>query len=327
VAVEFKDYYEILGVPRDASEDDIRKAFRRLARQYHPDVAKDKKVGEERFKEINEAYEVLGDPQNRRKYDQLGANWQNEMPSRQTSRPGRPAGTKEGYEYHFGGTGFSDFFEQFFGGGGFNGFEQARGQQPGRGTAYAERFQAAGADIEGELLVTLDEIFQGATRVISLQRVDAETGEAQTETLRVRIPVGIQEGQRIRVAGKGQPGFGGGPAGDLYFRVRLTAHPDFRVRGSDLYADLDVAPWEAALGTRVTVETLKGHVTVRIPPGTSTGERLRLRGQGLPTNRSGDRGDLYLEVRVRIPKDLSAEEQKLWEELRDKSHFSPREEK
>jgi curved DNA-binding protein len=249
------------------------------------------------------------------------------MPSRQTSRPGRPAGTKEGYEYHFGGTGFSDFFEQFFGGGGFNGFEQARGQQPGRGTAYAERFQAAGADIEGELLVTLDEIFQGATRVISLQRVDAETGEAQTETLRVRIPVGIQEGQRIRVAGKGQPGFGGGPAGDLYFRVRLTAHPDFRVRGSDLYADLDVAPWEAALGTRVTVETLKGHVTVRIPPGTSTGERLRLRGQGLPTNRSGDRGDLYLEVRVRIPKDLSAEEQKLWEELRDKSHFSPREEK
>ncbi len=327
MAVEFKDYYEILGIPREASDDDIKKAFRKLARQYHPDVAKDKKAGEERFKEINEAYEVLSDPQKKRKYDQLGADWQNEM---RTGRGPQPAGPGEGeYEFHFGGsTGFSDFFEQFFGGG-FNGFE--RGTSRGRGRragseGFGEQFQAPGQDIEGELLVTLDEVFHGSTRLISLERVNPKTGQRETETLRVRIPIGIQDGQRIRVPGKGQPGLGGGPPGDIYLRVRIAAHPDFRVQGSDLYADLDVAPWEATLGASVTVPTLNGRLTVRIPPGTGTGGRLRLRGQGLPRNRSGDRGDLYLEVKIDVPTKLTTEERTLWEELRSKSHFNPREE-
>jgi curved DNA-binding protein len=327
VAVEFKDYYEILGVPREANDDDIKKAFRKLARQYHPDVAKDKKAGEERFKEINEAYEVLSDPQKRSKYDQLGANWQNQMPTGQGARTGRSTGPAgEEYEFHFGGTtGFSDFFEQFFGGG-FNGFEAGRRRGPGA-EGFGERIRAPGADIEGELLVTLDEVFEGSTRLITLERINPRTGQRETETLRVRIPVGVKDSQRIRVAGKGQPGIGGGPPGDLYLRVKLAAHPDFRVQASDLYADLDVAPWEATLGASVTVPTLNGQASVRVPPGTGTGGRLRLRGQGLPTSRSGTRGDLYLEVRVLVPSHLTDQERTLWEELRRTSRFDPREER
>ncbi|MBW0001592.1 MAG: J domain-containing protein [Verrucomicrobia bacterium] len=326
--VEFKDYYATLGVSRDASEEDIKKAFRKLARQYHPDVAQDKKTAEEKFKEINEAYEVLGDPEKRKKYDELGARWQEgpgyePPPGRQGGAWTSPDGTQT-QEFHFDGTGFSDFFEQFFGRGGrYGGFEEAFHR--GRGGGAEADFAQHGADIEGDLLVTLDEVLHGSSRTISLQRVDPRTGEGQTETIRVRIPHGVHDGQSIRVRGKGGQGSGGGESGDLYLRVRLAAHPDFRVRGSDLYYDLDLAPWEGVLGSSVTVPTLGGgQAKLRIPPGTNQGKQFRLRGQGLPRGRDGQRGDLYAVVVVQLPQHVSNEERALWEQLRRASGFNPR---
>jgi curved DNA-binding protein len=318
--VEFKDYYATLGVPREASEAAIKKAFRKLARQYHPDVAKDKKQAEEKFKEINEAYEVLSDPEKRQKYDRLGARWQEDPgfeppPEWEGGAWAGPDGA-QAPEYHFDGTGFSDFFEQFFGRGGrYGGFEGAF-RAGGRGR---------GAEVEGDLLVTLEEALHGSTRTISLQRVDPRTGQAHTETLKVRIPPGVQDGQTIRVRGKGGEGIGGGEPGDLYLHVRLAAHPDFRVRGADLYYDLDVAPWEGVLGSSVLVPTLGGgRAKLRIPPGTNNGRQFRLRGQGLPKGKSGERGDLYAVVVVQLPEQVSDEERAPWEELSRVSHFNPR---
>jgi curved DNA-binding protein len=336
--VEFKDYYATLGVTRDASDEDIKKAFRKLARQYHPDVAKDKKVAEEKFKEINEAYEVLSDPAKRKKYDTLGANWKSggfePPPGWQQERGARWSSPDGGsaYEFHFGGTGFSDFFEQFFGKGG-GGFEdilrQARAGRPPGGEPFAARGERAdyamrGADIEGDILVTLEEAMRGSVRSISLQKNNPRTGQTETHTFKVRIPAGVREGQTIRVASKGGEGSGGGPAGDLYLRVRLAAHPDFRPRGADLYHDLDLAPWEAVLGCEVAVPTLDGKVTVRIPPGTNNGRQLRLRGRGLPHGQNGERGDLYVVVNVELPQTLSDGERALWEKLRRTSRFNPR---
>jgi curved DNA-binding protein len=273
MAVEFKDYYKSLGVSRDASQDDLKKAFRKLAREHHPDVAKDKKMAEEKFKEINEAYEVLSDPAKRKKYDTLGANWNQPQPppgwqQRGGGFRGAPGAGPGGgsYEFHFGGTGFSDFFEQFFGGagerGGFQEFAGARGGAAGQGSQAVR-----GNDIEGDIMVTLNEAFSGSIRTISFQRVNRSSGEVVTENFRVRIPVGVQEGQLIRVQGKGEQGINGGPAGDLYLRVRFAQHPDFRVRGSDLYYDLELAPWEAVLGAEVTIPALDGALTVRVPAG------------------------------------------------------------
>src|SRR2546425_5683806 len=282
--VEFKDYYATLGVPREASEDDIKKAFRMLARQYHPDVAKDKKAAEEKFKEINEAYEVLGDPQKRKKYDELGANWKQgagfEPPPGWQGRAGRRADGAQSFEFHFGGTGFSDFFERFFGGGSRFGFPS------GEDGFDAEQFSqnrgpVRGSDIEGDILVTLDEAMNGSVRRISLQRVNARTGQTETHTFKVRIPPGVHEDQTIRITGKGEEGANGAAAGDLFLRVRLAAHPDFRARGADLHYNLDLAPWEAVLGTTLSVPTLDGQVNVRIPPGTNNGRQLRVRGRGL----------------------------------------------
>ena len=332
MSVEFKDYYTVLGVARDASDAEIKKAFRKLARQYHPDVAKDKKVAEAKFKEINEAHEVLSDPEKRRKYDELGANWQGgDFPPpggpqfRRWSTGGAGGG---GQEFHFGGTGFSDFFEQFFGAGGARGgnfeemFRQAR---PGGMPDGASEFAAAGSNVEGDILVTLDEVMQGSVRPITMQRVNPRTGEKETESFKVRIPPGAQEGRRIRVPGKGSPGSGGAPAGDLFLRVRLAAHPDFRVRGSDLYHDLELAPWECVLGTQVEVPTLTGTVKIRVPPGTNNGQQLRVRGQGLPNPSGGERGDLYVVASVQLPKQPTAEERALWEKLAQTSRFNPRE--
>ncbi len=326
--VEFKDYYAILGVPRDATEEQIKQAFRRLARQYHPDVAKDKKLAEEKFKEINEAYEVLGDPVKRRRYDQLGANWKAGMgfepPPGWESRAGRwtsPDGT-ETFEFRFGGTGFSDFFEQFFGGGA-TGFEELFRQVRGR-RAGAEPFATRGEDIEGDILVTLEEALHGSVRSLTLEKVNPRTGQTETHTFKVRIPAGVQDGQRIRVPAQGGEGLGGGPPGDLYLRVRLAAHPDFRVRGADLYYDLDLAPWEAVLGCTVEVPTLDGRVAVRIPPGTRGGQRLRVRGRGLPHGPGQDRGDLYVVVNIVVPTQVTEEERALWEKLRRLSRFDPR---
>ncbi|MEW6302412.1 MAG: DnaJ C-terminal domain-containing protein [Verrucomicrobiota bacterium] len=342
MAVEFKDYYETLGVPRNASDEDIRKAFRKLARQYHPDVAKDKKLAEEKFKEINEANEVLSDPEKRRKYDQLGANWkqgaQFHPPPGWEKRTRRRANGVDGEEFQFGGTGFSDFFEQFFGstggrGGGFTRFEDLG----------EETFSARGRDTEADIMVTLDEVLHGAVRPITLRkqapcRACGGTGVSgrracpdcrgeghtiETHKYQVKIPAGVKEGQRLRLAGQGEQGYGQGPAGDLYLRVRLARHPDFRVDDSCLVYDLELAPWEAVLGTTVSVPTLEGRVQIRIPAGTQSGHKLRVRGHGLP--RHGEsRGDLHVIVHVRVPEHLTDAERALWEKLAKESRFSPR---
>ncbi len=321
MAMEFKDYYKTLGVPRDASEEDIKKAFRKLARQYHPDTATDKKRAEEKFKEINEAYEVLSDKAKRQRYDELGPDWEHGAQFRPPPGGGaggwrRAAGPGgEGVEFEFGGTtGFSDFFEHFFGGAqGRRGF--GGGGFPGGGAWGGEETgPQPGRDLESDLLVTLEEAAHGAERVLSLRRRGAGTGGV--ETLKVRIPAGVTDGQRIRVAGKGEPAHVGGPPGDLYLNVRLQKHPDFRVEGADLYYDLELAPWEAALGAKKTVPTLAQSVAVKVAPGAAGGQQLRLKGLGLP-RRDGSPGDLYAVLAVRVPPADSAAQKKLWEQLRE----------
>jgi curved DNA-binding protein len=311
MAVQFRDYYETLGVSKTASEDEIKSAFRKLARKYHPDVAKDKKEAEEKFKQINEAYEVLSDPEKRRKYDQLGENWNQPggfQPPPQWGGGQRgggfhgAGGENGGVEFEFGGTGFSDFFEAFFGGGrgrsAFGGFGQ-------RGS-MAER----GSDVEADIMVTLEEALHGSTRQVSLRRAGSE----KTETYQVKIPRGVREGQRIRLAGQGQAGERGGKSGDLFLRVRLARHPDFSVEGSDLVHEVKIAPWQAVLGDQIIVPTLEGNARLKLPPGTQGGQRFRLRGRGLP-GVSGQRGDLYVVVQIAVPKKLSESERKLWEQL------------
>lgn len=331
--VEFQDYYATLGVSREATEDEIKKAFRKLARIYHPDVAKDKKTAEEKFKQINEAYEVLSDPEKRRKYDTLGANWQAyegagapPPPGAQGFRPGgfsrswRTADGAEAREFHFGGsTGFSDFFEQFFGTRRGGGFAESFG-----GREMADEFEQPGADTEADLLVTLDEALKGGERLIRLEQVDPRTHASSTRTIRVRIPAGVRDGQRLRVAGQGQGGPGGAPAGDLYLRIRLAAHPDYQVRGDDLHYELVLAPWEAALGATVDVPLPGGRQgRIRVPAGTASGRRLRLRGLGLP-RRDGSNGDLFAVIGIAVPPTATEDERKLWEELAAKSRFNPR---
>jgi curved DNA-binding protein len=310
MAVQFRDYYETLGVSKTASEDEIRSAFRKLARKYHPDVAKDKKTAEEKFKQINEAYEVLSDPEKRRKYDQLGENWNQPggfqpPPQWGGGQPGGfrwGSGENGGVEFEFGGTGFSDFFEAFFGGGrgrsAFGGFGQ-------RGT-MAER----GSDVEADIMVTLEEALHGSTRQVSLRRA----GSKKTETYQVKIPRGVREGQRIRLAGQGEAGERGGKSGDLFLRVRLARHPDFSVEGSDLVHEVKIAPWQATLGDQLIVPTLVGSARLKLPPGTQGGQRFRLRGRGLP-GVSGQRGDLYVVAQISVPKKLSEREREIGEQL------------
>ena len=310
--VDFKDYYSILGVSRAATETEIKKAFRQLARKHHPDVARDKKASEEKFKEVNEAYEVLSDPTKRRKYDELGAHWQEGGAPPPPRRSGR-RNAADAEEFHFGGTGFSDFFEQFFGGrADFSGAEFRENHFAG-GVPESKR----GEDIEGDLLVTLDEALHGAVRSLSLEHRGNGSRRGETQTFKVRIPPGALDDQRIRVPGKGRAGHGGGPSGDLYLRVRLAAHPDFRVRGADLYHDLEVAPWDAVLGARLTVPTLTGSIHLRLPPGTENGKQLRVRGHGLRQGRTDDRGDLFVVIHLATPPAASTEERNLWEQLRD----------
>jgi curved DNA-binding protein len=334
MAIEYRDYYQTLGVSRDASEEEIKRAFRRLARQHHPDVAKDKRGAEERFKEINEAYEVLSSPENRKKYDRLGANWRagaefRPPPGWHPGGRGRAEafGRGEPFEFRFGGTGFSDFFERFFGRSGrsgrFAGFGDEEGSPPDgpdAGDPAAER----GADVEGSIMVTLDEVLHGSVRSVSLRWTNPRSGEAQTQTLKVRIPPGVREGQLIRLVGRGEASLGGGGAGDLYLRVRLAAHPDFQAEGPDLYHEIDLAPWEAALGATVSVPTVDGHLSLRIPPGARSGQQLRVRGRGLPRGADGERGDLFVVLSIQVPSELTASERALWEKLSRESHFNPR---
>jgi curved DNA-binding protein len=324
--VEYKDYYASLGVPKDAAQDDIQKAYRKLARKFHPDVNKDPGA-ENRFKEIGEAYEVLKDPEKRQKYDQFGSAWRVRQ---QTGAP--PPGWEnirwdfgEGGDFDLGGSGFSSFFENLFGGaaagpGGRRrsgaGVRWTTGGRPGAGGGA---WSQPGADTEARLPVTLEEAVRGGSREITLS--DAQTGERRT--LAVKIPAGVRPGQRIRLAGKGQPGFGGGEPGDLFLRVELEPHPRFRVEDGDLYATLPVAPWEAALGGEAEVETLQGPVRVRIPPGSSSGRRIRLRGKGLPKP-GGEPGDLYAEIRIVVPETLSERERELYRELAQAASVPPR---
>ncbi len=310
--MKFRDYYEVLGVPRNAGGDEIRKAFRKLARQYHPDVAKDQAGAEEKFKEINEAYEVLGDPEKRKKYDALGENWKHmgDFPPPGGGGFGGHEGFEEAYgsggAWHFEGTGFSDFFENFF----------------GRRTAHAGvggRGSRAGRDVESEILVSIDEVMHGSERRLTMQMPPA----GERKTVRIRIPRGVSEDQLIRVAGHGEPGTGGGPPGDLFLRVRLERHPDFLVDGSDLRYELRLAPWEAVLGATVPVRTPHGEVKIRIPPGTGPGTEFRLAGKGLPKEGAGF-GDLFAVVRVVTPGSVSAEEERHWKALAETSKFNPR---
>jgi len=303
--MEYKDYYEILGVAKTATPEEIRSAFRKKAREYHPDVAKDKVKGAEKFKEVNEAYEVLSDPAKRAKYDQMGR----EGPGGGFAWPGASgeAGMPDMEEFHFGGTGYSDFFEHLFGGMGGGGFRGPSGRRMAR----------RGSDIEGDLMVTLEEALRGSTREVTLQR-----GGGKTETYRVKIPAGVREGQRIRLAGKGESGRSGGESGDLYLRVRFARHPDVRVEGSDLYVDLELAPWEAVLGASIPVPTLDGAVTLKVPAGSTAGQKLRLRGQGLPRE-DGVRGDFYAVLGIAVPPEIGPEEKKLWEKLAQESRWRP----
>lgn len=320
MGVEFKNYYDVLGLDKNASEEDIKKAFRNLARIYHPDVAKDKATAEPKFKEINEANEVLSDPEKRRKYDELGANW--DHPERQTAEQsyGFRFGAEAGSEFRFDGTGFSDFFEQFFGSRAppAAGFGRA-GERSAGDSPYAQR----GQDVEGNILVTLDEVLHGSVRTISLSRNDPHTGQTSTQTLRVKIPPGVRESQLIRLAGKGQEGVGGGGAGNLYLRVKFARHPDFSVRGTDLDYELELAPWEAVLGAIVRVRTLEGTASITIPECTQAGITFRLRGRGLPTG-DGRRGDLYAKVSIQIPDHVTPEQRALWKQLAATPAFTPR---
>lgn len=318
--VQYKDYYEILGVPRSASDADIKKAFRKLAREYHPDVAKDKKRAEEKFKELNEAYEVLGDPEKRKKYDELGANWKSGAEFRPPpgweqsfggGRGSRGAGPGH-FEFEFGGTGFSDFFEQFFGS-----RRTSRGFGGGTGFDEGAEFAQQGRDIEGDIMVTLDEAMHGSVRSVNVRH------ERKSETYQVKVPPGVVAGQKLRLAGKGEHGSGGGQAGDLYLRVRLARHPDFEVEDHNLIYEADLAPWEAVLGTNLSVPTLAGRVNIKIPSGTQSGQKLRVRGRGLPL-REGGHGDLIVVTRIVVPDKISEAERKQWELLARDSRFNPR---
>jgi curved DNA-binding protein len=331
--VEFKDYYQVLGISPKATDEEIKKAFRALARKYHPDVAKDKKTAEEKFKELNEAHEVLSDPGSRRKYDQLGANWKTgaqprPAPGRAGGRSaGRGAGGEE-YEFQFEGTGFSDFFEQFFGGRarrsrGFSPFDPHGSADVGDASEEPSAATLRGHDIEGDILITLDEALRGAVRAISVRRTNARTGQEETHTYQVRIPTGVPEGHSVRVRGKGGEGVGGGSAGDIFLRVRYAQHADLQARGADLVGHLELAPWEAVLGATVPMPTLDGTVSLKIPAGTQQGHQLRVRGKGLPTG-DAKRGDLYVVVSIQVPSQIGEEEKRLWKQLASESAFKAR---
>lgn len=312
--MEFKDYYQTLGVTRDATADDIKKAFRKLARKYHPDVSKEKDA-DERMKDVNEAYAVLSDPEKRVAYDQLGRGY----------RPGQefhpPPDWDAGFEFSGHGfspqdaADFSDFFAELFGrmGGTRGGFR-------GRGADVRTR----GEDHHAKVLLDLEDSFHGATRQISLRvpKTDAQGRLAtDTRTLTVRIPKGIREGQTIRLAGQGSPGLGGATSGDLLLEVQFRPHPSFRAEGRDLHLNLPVAPWEAALGAVVPVDMPDGSLKVRIPAGAQSGQALRVRGKGLP---AVPPGDLLIEVRVLLPPADTPKARELYETMARELAFDPR---
>jgi curved DNA-binding protein len=317
------DFYEALGVPRDASQEEIQQAYRKLARTYHPDVNKDPGA-EDRFKDVAEAYSVLSDPETRRRYDAFGPDFRQvpegvdpEMWARAGGRrraragagagwgaPGGGFGGGEGVRFGTGGIGDEIDLEELFGG--------LFGGRAGRGWG-----PAPGADQELEIELPVEDAYRGGKRKITFE------GRGGRRTIEVTIPPGVTDGQRIRLAGQGGQGADGAPAGDLYLIVRLAPHPRYRVEGRDIHVDLPLAPWEAALGATVPIETPGGEAKVKVPPGTSSGRRLRLRGRGLPNPR-GKPGDLFADVKIMVPLKLTPEERRLFEALAATSNFDPR---
>jgi curved DNA-binding protein len=286
--MDYKDYYKIMGVEKTATQDEIKRAYRKLARKYHPDVSKEADA-EDRFKEVGEAYEVLKDPEKRAAYDQLGANWQ----AGQDFNP--PPGWDAGFEFSGGGyTGgnaadFSDFFESLFGGGGASAGHHHAG------------FHAKGEDHHAKVLIDLEDAYQGASRSITLQSPELDNqGHVVTRqrTLNVKIPKGVKQGQRIRLTGQGSPGLGNAPAGDLYLEIAFKQHPLYRVDGRDVYLDLPVTPWEAALGATIKVPTPTGTNDLKIAKGTTSGRKLRLKGRGIPAKTPGD---FYVIPQITLP--------------------------
>jgi curved DNA-binding protein len=327
MGVAYRDYYNILGVSRNATEKDIKAAYRKLARQWHPDLHtdKDKEQAEEKFKQINEAYEVLSDPEKRAKYDRLGVDWK-------AGQDFKPPPDMEGFHFFtgdgFGAGGFSDFFETLFGGG---------GSPFGRNVRTARHGPRRGQDVESSLELTLEEAYRGGEKTLQLSSreicpVCAGAGAgiddnafcsrcggtgvtAGAKTLAVKIPPGVHDGSRIRLKGQGGEGLNGGPTGDLYLKVRLLPHPVFKVQGEDLETEVTLMPEQAVLGGRVSVPTLDGPVKMKVPPGARAGIRLRLRGKGMPHR--GGRGDLYVRIKIDIPEYLTEAEQQLYRRLAD----------
>ena len=337
MSVEYKDYYKLLGVSKTASQDEISKAYKKLARKHHPDLNPNDPEAERKFKEINEANEVLKDPEKRKLYDSLGPNWKDGQNFQ------RPPGF-ENAQYNFGGAGgqqfdagaFSDFFETIFGGG-MGGGGRARFSQGGSfgdfggfgggmgGGSYS-RGPSRGSDANATLELTLEEAYRGGAKAISLQeQTIGPDGSPRlgTKTLSVNIPAGVREGGKIRLSGQGNPGRAGGKAGDLYLKVKILPHPLFKLEEGNVILDLPLAPWEAALGAKVRVPTLDGAVEMQIPAGSSSGRKLRLAGKGL--GGKGRRGDQLVRLMVQVPSTLSDEQRDLWQKLAAASaDFSPR---
>ncbi|MFM1895431.1 MAG: hypothetical protein RLZZ385_505 [Pseudomonadota bacterium] len=315
--MEFKDYYEILGVDPTADKKAIKTAYRRLARKFHPDVSTEHDA-EKRFKEVSEAYEVLGDDAKRAEYDQL----------RTYGRKGESFTPPPGWQGSTGGFGFqggdfSDFFEAMFGGG----FKQS-GRSSRGFTSSEDMFSTRGQDVELDMPIFLEDTLKGETRTIEYKLPHyGEQGRLEDilKSLKVRIPKGVLDGERIRLNGQGGPGYGDGPAGDLYLRIKLVPHPLFDVTGRDLNITLPVAPWEAALGAKVTVPTLEGKISLTIAPDSQTGQRLRVKGKGLP-GRSGSAapGDLFVILKVVMPERSDEQSRRLWQQLAQSSSFDPR---
>lgn len=310
--MEFRDYYDVMGVARDASEDDIKKAYRRLARKYHPDVSKEPDA-EARFKELGEAYAVLKDAEKRAAYDQLGPNWK----AGQDFQP--PPDWDAGFEFSGAGfdgdaSQFSDFFESLFG-------EQFRASRQGR---RASGFNARGEDHHAKVLIDLEDAYSGAERGISLRGAELDdSGHVVTKdrTLNVRIPKGVRQGQRIRLAGQGGPGIGDAPAGDLYLEIEFNPHSLYRVEGRDVHVELPVTPWEAALGATISVPTPAGSVEMKVPKGTTRSRTLRLKGRGIPGK---EPGNMYVDLAITLPGADSDEARALYQQMQSDLDYDPR---
>ncbi len=312
--MEFKDYYEIMGVKKDATQDEIKRAYRKLARKYHPDVSKEPDA-EKRFKEVGEAYEVLKDPEKRAAYDQLGTNYK----AGEDFRP--PPGWDQGFEFHGGdftgadASGFSDFFEQLFG----RGFSYSSGASRG-GAEYHTR----GNDTHAKILIDLEDAYHGANKTMTLKHTElGPDGRPQVKerTLNVRIPKGVRQGQHLRLAKQGGAGIGKGEAGDLFLEIQFKPHPYYHIEGKDVYLDLPLAPWEAALGAKIKAPTPTGPVDLKIPPGSAAGRKLRLKGKGIPGKQPGD---LYVILQIALPPADTESAKQAYREFEKAVPFNPR---